>query len=248
MKALVLSCLVAATAVAQVRGDYLFSTHDGRSVQGRVLSETQSGYLVATSTGTQVVAFSNIADMRPLTATTAAATPTQPTLPMGPSPGVVAATPETFDTEHEEAEAGGLHFAVTAGLMLLPTVDPTFTFSAHGNLDWVFGRFGLRLSPGLWLYDRGGAFYVAPEVDAKFLVYLGRVYAFGAGLDAGAAIGGFPQGYLGLSLAPAILRLGSRGQHQLSLQISIPFLRFGSGLDYSAFGLPMTALGYTYRF
>ncbi len=248
MKPFVLSCLIATTALAQVRGEYLFSTNDGRTIQGRVLSETQSGYLVATSTGTQVVVFSSIADMHAVTATPSAAP-----LPTGPRPGVVTATPETYAEVSDRPEAAGsvdgFHVGLGAGLMLLPTDDPTFTLNAQVNLDWVSGHVGFRLSPGVWLYSRGTGFYVAPELDAKFMVYAGRVYSFGVGLDFGLAIGGYTQGYLGASLAPVILRFGSQGQHQVALQISVPFFRMsGINLANSSFGLPMTSLGYTYRF
>ena len=78
--------VVSITASAEVpRGEVMIRTRDGRLIAGKVISETSRGYLLSTAAGTTVVAFTNIADLQPVSAPVVSSlTPPPPPPPVTP--------------------------------------------------------------------------------------------------------------------------------------------------------------------
>lgn len=260
--------LASVTALAYPAGELTFLTRDGRTLRGRILAETPQGYLVAGPKRTELLLYGNISDMR-ATEDQAQLQPVPP--PPPPAPPAVAAAPEPLQAPQypqpvrplgwvqpppavgssgvEEVPPAstrlGFHVGVGGGLLYLPIGYGVFTANAQLNLDWTFGVVGIRISPTLTYYQYYNA-YVAISADTKVHFNIGDIFALGVGLDLGGAPGGGGGLYLGASVAPAIFKLGSRGQHQLALQVSVPVIVTTPRWSY--FGMPMASLGYNYLF
>jgi hypothetical protein len=238
-------------------GELTFFTRDGRALRGRILAETPQGYLVAGPRRTELLPFTNIGDMRAAEGD-AVSSPQPLALALGP-PGLVpvvapegrsgAASPPQAAVRADDSLPGndrlGFHIGLGGGLMVVPLRTGLVTANAQINLDWTFGVIGVRLSPTLGLYQYIGT-YVVASADTKVHFNITEAFSMGVGVDVGASLGLAGGLFAGLSAAPVIIKLGSRGPHQIALQVSLPFLLVGG--SGSTFGGPMGSLGYNYLF
>jgi hypothetical protein len=257
IKSLIASFVVAATALAQPVGEIVIRTRDGKSRQGRVLSETQNGYLFTTAKGTSVIPFESIIDLRSATAAQAATearnAAVAPAVIDAPSPPMVAVAPEAREavpappppppsveasvSPRDNSASRGFHFGLGAsaggGRLGLDA-------GGQGVFDFNFGKTGLRLGLNLGVVVGYGASFLW-SVDGLFHLNVSDVYTLGAGLQVGMMIGGLTAVFAGPVLQPVVIKLGDRGEHQLALTAAIGF---GTLLEprYGA------TIGYTYLF
>ncbi len=125
--------------------------------------------------------------------------------------------------------------------------SPSGSTALRFEIDWTFGRTGVRVSPELLIYNIGAYTWVGGGVDSEFHVNVAKHYAFGVGLRGALVSGANNALFVGLSLTPAIIKLGDSGQHQLTLTVTVPFLAGWSGYAPPFTG-PWGSLGYSYLF
>lgn len=276
--------LALAVEAAPPQGEVVIRTRDGQNKLGRVLSETATGYLLAGPDGTEVVPFTSIVDIRQL-APAANATPApQPVAAPAPAPATDVATyyapnapPPAYSPQPAAPQWApppaappvqvsglaveewierrkGFHFGLGITGQVLPADSGYANAAFQLNLDWTFGRTGLRVAPQVGIYHSRNSWFVA-GVDTTFQVNVAEHYAFGVGLQVGFAAGPYTRLYFAPTLAPVIVKLGDRGQHQLQLTASVPVLQLGTfcspyyGTCYGDnFGYPMGGIGYAYLF
>lgn len=242
--------LLSSFSFAQVRGEVVIQSRDGKAVVGRVITETAKGYLLATATGTQVVEFGDIADIRQLAPVASAAPAAAPLVaappPVAPAVKPVASSPTEWSEvppppPERPADYGvevaapaprpakrdrtGLHFGLglNSGLSVASGV-----YGSLGNGVDVEVQAALDVGfgrPGYRLnVNIGGSIRpyapVTLAVDNLFTFAVGEVFALGGGLQVGLLFGGLAFFQVSPLLQPAILRLGDRGQHHLALTVS----------------------------
>ena len=260
MNALLKSLIVVAvlsgfTAYGKPDGEVVITTRDGKSRQGRVLSETKRGYLVAGPKGTSVIAFADIVDMKDVEV----AEPTPPVnvepvaqpLPVAPPPPPPSApaqpsVEEAIATtrESEKAAREGFHFGLGANLGVR-SGGPIAQGQVH--FDFNFGRPAYRIS--LNFSSPAAEFFVA-HIDNFFHWNFGDHFALGGGIEVGLAWGGgYNFVYLAPVIQPVIVKLGSRGQHQLSATVSVAVLStYNYQFKGSYDGTIQAFAGYSYFF
>ena len=263
MKSLVVVVLVVSSlSFAQPEGEVIIRTRDGKSRQGRVISETQRGFLVAGSRGTSVIEFANIVDMQKVEpvvqAPLVAAAP--PPMPVPAEPVPVASPlppppPERPSVElasdspvPEKGPREGFHFGLGANVGA-NNAGPSAQVQAH--FEFNFGRPVYRISANLGALSMYGIGFFSGSVDNLFQFNIGDVYAFGGGVQVGLALGMGPFLYLAPVLQPVIIKLGERGQHQLSLTGSVVALsttHFVGRIEVSYAGTVQVFAGYSFLF
>lgn len=248
---------------AQPQGDIVIRTRDGKTRLGRILSETSKGYLLTVPDGTQVIEFKNIVDLRQVASAEAASTPTSPP-PMPPAPvaavaPVVEATPppperpvapsvsEVISTEPSvlKPPREGFHFGLGAGAMVLPA-GALAQVQAH--FEFNFGRPVYRISANFGTIGFWGDALIAFGLDNLFQFNVTDVYSFGAGVQVGLTAGTHAFVHVDPIIQPVIIKLGDRGQHQLSLTLSIALLSTYEWNGNSFAGMPQAYLGYSFLF
>ncbi len=255
---IVLVVLVGSSVRAQPEGEVVIRTRDGRSRQGRVLSETQKGYLFAGPRGTSVIEFGDIVDMQKVGAPA----------PVVGAPAVVAAAPVAAPTPvadppslrpvgdviadapvPERISREGFHFGLGASLGVNNSGPSA---QVQGHFEFNFGRPVYRINANVGALLISGASFFALSVDNLFHFNIGDVYALGAGVQVGVAFGG---GYFFACLTPVIqpviIKLGDRGQHQLALTGSVVVastddLHNSNGTSFA--GTVQVFAGYSYLF
>ncbi|MDP1823193.1 MAG: hypothetical protein Q8L48_08130 [Archangium sp.] len=264
-KCLIASFVVAATAFAQPVGELVIRTRDGKSRQGRVLSETKSGYLFTTAKGTSVIPFETIIDMRSANAeppeleprnaeaapvaiasaapaTVATAPAASEAVPPPPPPPAAAPVGEASASAPDSTSARGFHFGlgVSAGGGRLG-----FDAGGHGVFDFNFGKTGFRLGLNLALAVGYGAGFLG-SIDGLLHINLSDFYTLGVGAQVGAIIGDMNVFFVGPVLQPVVIKLGDRGQHQLALTATVGFANYlDRELQTARYG---ATAGYTYLF
>ncbi len=250
LTSLFVSCVVLLSSLsfAQVRGEVVIQSRDGKAVVGRVITETAKGYLIATATGTKVIEFADVADVRQLVPAVSAAPVVAPVapVPVAASP-VVAVTPvpsspaewsevpppppalppapaaevASSSSVERPRSSGGVRFGLGVGLgthLFEGYVSPSA--AVQGMLE-VGSRAAYRLVVNAELASPAGAIVA---VDNLFVYSIGSVFAFGAGLEIGASISTLSYFQLSAVLQPAILKFGQRGQHQVQLTLALTVL------------------------
>ncbi|MDP1824212.1 MAG: hypothetical protein Q8L48_13245 [Archangium sp.] len=262
------SFFVSSLALAQPEGEIIIRTRDGKTRQGRVLSETQKGYLFASQRGTSVIEFTNIVDLQkvevvaeqPVAVTPPVAVAVAPApVVVAPAPiGTVAPPPpppeRPIEVVSDDAPAGekgvreGFHFGIGANLGV-NNGGPSAQVQAH--FEFNFGRPVYRITAnlgGLSMYSDG---FFNGSIDNLFQYNIGDVYAFGAGVQVGVALGFGGFVYVAPVLQPVIIKLGDRGQHQLALTGSVAVLSNWSStgrFEVSWAGTVQVFAGYSYLF
>jgi hypothetical protein len=264
-------------SLAQPRGEIVIQQHTGRAIVGRIISETAKGYLVATSTGTELVEFTSIADIRQLAPVAApvGAPVAQASLAPAPQPRRAVPQPVPVYVDEPASEAAevhdvveparprtsqGFHFGLGASLAvqayrIAPDVGPQATASFEFN----FGRPAYRINANLGLVV-GPYTFINASVDNLFLWSFGRHFSLGAGLQLGGAFA-VTMNFLHVSpvVMPAVLKFGEWSQHQVALTGSVVVLSniqtrvFGDYPNYryeyyTLAGALRFNLGYTYFF
>lgn len=234
--------VVALASSAAWAGDKVLSikTRDGRVLTGRVLSETEQGYLLRTDSRTELVAYANVDDLQTVSAPTVGAaselTPVNPSYQstMAPSAGVsLAAEP------HVEP------YLARRGLHLGFGVQPTFFYygdasplimgaAAQFHMELALGRVDIRFSPqlGFWQsqFYYTGVSTVQLAFEATARINLASFFSLGVGTNQGLAIGFGESCYRSACVVgtgasffmapvmyPAIFKFGEGGMHQVSL-------------------------------
>jgi hypothetical protein len=264
-KSLIASFVIAATAFAQPAGELVIRTRDGKSRQGRVLSETKSGYLFTTAKGTSVIPFETIIDMKSTNAepteaeprnaevapvaiasmapaTVAMASAASESVTPPPPPPAAAPVGEVSASAPESSSARGFHFGlgVSAGGGRLG-----FDGGGHGVFDFNFGKTGFRVGLNLALAVGYGAGLLG-SVDGLLHINLSDFYTLGVGAQVGVIIGNPNVFFAGPVLQPVVIKLGDRAQHQLALTATIGFANFlDRDLMTPSYG---ATVGYTYLF
>lgn len=236
IKSLLVSLVVAVTAFAAPEGEISIRTRDGKTHQGRVLSETQKGYLFSTPTGTLVIEFANIVDLQKLEAAS-----TESARPVAlPSPTSFV---EAANTEQTAPSREGFHFGLGAQVGAYPGGPEAF---AQAHFDFNFGRPAYRINANFGVL--GDLFNAS--VDNLFHFNVGKVYTLGAGVEVGTAFGhGAAVMYVAPVIQPVIIKLGDRGQHQISLTGSIvAFSTYDGNYRVSLSGLLQATAGYSFFF
>lgn len=249
IKSLVAASLFVSTlALAQPEGEVVITTRDGKARQGRVISETQKGYLFASSKGTSVIPFDRIVDIKQVadageekpTSAPAQTTPppapvpapaaiAQTTPPPPPAPSADFATPpppperpaEVSVSEEQLTQRDarkGFHFGLGA---FGGITNGGAAGQAQANFEFNFGVPEYRLTANVGMLTMYGFPFVNVSVDNLFQLNLGDVYAIAAGAQVGVVFGAITSLYLAPVLQPVIIRLGEHGQHRLSLSGSI---------------------------
>ncbi len=255
-------------ALAQPQGEVVIRSRDGKTRIGRILSETSKGYLLSGPDGTAVVEFSSITDIRqlapqaaqaPLAAPSPVAAPpplpapepvraavaeVPPPAPERPAPVPVQELARS-EPVPEARSRDGFHFGLGAGAMFLPT---GLLAQAQAHFDFTFGRPAYRVSANFGTQQLYSSMFVMGSIDNLFQFNVSDLYSFGAGVQVGVAIGPRLYVYLAPVLQPVIIKLGERGQHQLSLTGSIVALSTISYDEYTFAGTPQVFLGYSYLF
>jgi len=212
------------------------------------------------------VEFTNIVDIRQVAPQAAAPVPmTAPVTPSQPvpasSPIAAAPSPGGDVSRHEEiahqvdesapSSREGFHFGVGLGAMALD-IGPLAQVQAH--FDFTFGRPAYRLSANLGIQSMNGTTFASLSVDNLFQFNVNDIYSFGVGLQIGGATSSW-RSYLYASpvIQPVIIKLGDRGQHQLSLTASIVALSTiamngYTGATYTFAGTPQVFVGYSFLF
>lgn len=234
----VATILSATLAAAHPQGEVTIRSRDGKLHSGKILAETGKGYLFSEAGGTQVIEFTDIAELQPAAASPSAA-PVPPAPPSPPPPPVEDAIPspparpaepptgkperrfelERSETQTPHRDATGLHFGMGAGFMVLPL--PSVMGQLQGHLEYRFGRPAYRASANVGFLTRPADAYFQASVDNLFQFHVLDVYAFGAGLQVGVALGTNQFIYLAPVIQPVIIKLGEERQHQLSLSGSL---------------------------
>lgn len=246
IKSLLVVCFVLSSVVlAQPAGEIIIRTRDGKTHQGRVLSETAKGYLLAGPRGASVIEFASIVDLQkveaqePAAQNPAAQNPAVVAAPLAPPPPpaqLVASPPPPpparavdeviAESTPKSRKREGFHFGVGASLGLSNAGPSAF---AHGHFDFNFGWPALRLGLNVGTYSNWIGTMINPSVDSLFHFNIGRVFSLGAGVQLGVTFGeGYFFTYLAPVIQPVIIKLGEGGQHQISLTGSIVAL---SSLD-----------------
>ncbi len=236
-----------ARAATDLSGEVVIQTRDGKTRVGRVLSETEKGYLLKSAAGTEVIAFDQIEDLKRV----ALAPP--------PPPPPVAAETRAAPYEDDDlpraperdwlSERKGFHLGIGAGAFAYPTGGyPSVVgfMTALLPLNFGFGRVDLRVTPqllGLFSATGAGAF---AGVDVQLRINFTRLYTLGVG-SFQTLLFGYNSVFLlwGPTIAPVVLKLGERGQHELSLWLTLP-IPLNASYGYTF--LPLATLGYTYMF
>jgi hypothetical protein len=270
MKSLVAVVLVVgSTALAQSEGEVVIRTRDGKSRQGRVISETQKGFLFAGPRGTSVIEFASIVDLQKVepivqAPLVAAAPPPPPPVPAPSTPAPVVAPvvspvppppPERPSIEvatdapmPEKSRREGFHFGIGANVGF-NNGGPSAQLQAH--FEFNFGRPVYRINANLGALVMYSSGFVSGSVDNLFQFNIGDVYAFGGGVQVGVAVGPVPFLYLAPVIQPVIIKLGERGQHQLSLTGSVVALSTWSSVgqfDVTYAGTVQVFAGYSFLF
>jgi hypothetical protein len=241
------------TASAKPGEEVVITTRDGKSRQGRVLSETRKGYLFSGPKGTSVIAFGDIVDMKNVEAAQptlpepvkvepvaqplpVAPPPPPPSAPAKPSVEEVIATTR----ESEKAEREGFHFGIGANLGIR-SGGPIAQGQVH--FDFNFGRPAYRISVN---FSSPAAEFFVAHIDNFFHWNFGDHFALGGGIEVGLAWGGgYNFVYLAPVIQPVIVKLGGRGQHQLSATVSVAVnYQFKGSYD----GTIQAFAGYSYFF
>lgn len=252
--ALVLA-LTALTSFAQSEDEVIIRTRDGKSRQGRVLSETKKGYLFAGARGTSVIAFADIVDMKKVEAAPPAEVPipvapvvvAAPPPPPPPPPAALPPIDEVVAREPvEKVNREGFHFGIGANVGIR---SGYLIAQGQTHFDFNFGRPAYRISVNFG--SPAGESFVA-HIDNFFHYNFGDVFSMGAGLEVGFAFGGgYSFLYIGPVIQPVIIKLGARGQHQLSVTASMAAfstydLRYAG--SYDGLGTLQVFGGYSYFF
>jgi hypothetical protein len=256
LKSLLALVVVGSTlSFAQPQGELVIRTRDGKTRLGRILSETSKGYLLTGPDGTQVVEFKNIVDLRQVASAEVAPTPTPPP-PMPPPVVAVAPVVEATPPPPERLAAPsvaevisaepsllkppreGFHFGLGAGAMVLPA----------GALAQVQARPVYRISANFGTIGFWGDALIAFGLDNLFQFNVTDVYSFGAGVQVGLTAGTHAFLHVDPIIQPVIIKLGDRGQHQLSLTLSIALLSTYEWNGNSFTGMPQAYLGYSFLF
>lgn len=201
------SVALAADRIATIR------TRDGKTYKGKVLQETDKGYVLRTETDTKLIEYSRIDDLHidgevpatnlavPLPPPAPPSTPAPVAQPPPPPPPSAAPASEldavVAPKDWQEANRG-MHLGFGASALLLPWAAVTdFPLSAgvraQFHLSFGFGLVDVRISPtfGL-LYTSYRAFSVATfhgAVETSARLNLARVFAIGIGTYQGVALG-----------------------------------------------------------
>lgn len=261
-KVLIASLVVVVASFAQPGGEVVIRTREGKSHQGRVISETQKGYLFASGNGTLVIPFESIIDIKPTTSSessssVSAVAPRPETLAMAsPAPTPVAGTSapveaasqptvpavEVTASSSETSTRRGFHFGlgVDAGGGRLGVRG-----GGHGVFDFDFGSKGFQLGLHLGVIAGYGGSFLG-SVDGVLHFNLSDVYSLGIGAQVGALIGADNVFFAGPVLQPVVLKFGDRGQHQFALSTTV-----GVANDFDqevVFVRYEGTLGYTYLF
>ncbi|MDP2276361.1 MAG: hypothetical protein Q8K32_36820 [Archangium sp.] len=226
---LVACFVVASTAFAQPQGEQIIRTRDGKSRQGRVISETQKGYLFSSASGTSVIPFESIVDMSPVSAAQEAP-PLVPTPMVAaavakpstevPAPPVAPAFPAISELRaplEERPSRLGLRFGVGA---LAGASRDGGNFGGQGLLDYTFGRLGYRLALNLGGSVSSSLSFLG-SVDNLVHFNISDVFSLGAGVQVALFQGYLTFLYAGPVLQPVLIKLGNRGQHQLALTATL---------------------------
>ena len=252
----VVSLLVTSIALAEPEGEVVIRTRDGKSRQGRVLSETQKGYLFASARGTSVIEFANIVDMQKVEAAEPIAESPAAPMPIIAAAPIAVSAPEltitqpppppqrpaevmAIDAPRERNVREGFHFGLGANVGV-EDVGPSAHVTAH--FEFNFGRPVYRISANIGALAFRGNTALRLSVDNLFQFNIGDHFALGAGVQAGLllVLGFSAYGYAGPVFQPAIIKLGDRGQHQLSLTGLLAVGGFG--------GLLQVSVGYSFLF
>ncbi len=216
-------------------------TRDGRTVHGRLVSETERGFLVALPDTTVLIPYAEVKELRRGEAT-APAEPSAPAEPAASRPvdlgiGGGALWGPTIAERREG------RFFVVGPLLQLP-------------IEFAGDRLGFRFTPQLGVGFVGPGVwrkYVELSADLQLRVYLGRHYAIGLGgfLGGGLSTSGVPTqienglggyGVVGPSLTPLDLRFGEN-EVQFWVGLAVDFGDGGSGAEDLR-----PALTYAYHF
>lgn len=246
--------LTSSFALAQApSGEVLIRTRAGTTHVGRILSETTKGYLLAGPTGTEVVEFTTIVEVRPL-APQPVPSATQPSPSTPPPPPVKV---DAVHSEESHSTREGFHFGIGAGGLMLPA-GPLGHFQAQ--FEFNFGRVAYRINANVGaLVDFTQPYFIG-SVDNLFHFNVTELYAFSAGLQAGVAFGPFQFVQLGVVIQPVVIKLGDQRQHQLSLTGALSVLsNVAYEVTYDRYlpttyrevtfaGTPQAYIGYSYFF
>jgi hypothetical protein len=186
------------------------------------------------------------------------AAPPPPERPVEPAVTEVAQKAELTPKRSRE----GFHFGLGLGAMALP---PGFMAQLQGHFEFNFGRpvYRISLNAGVVSAAYGGFLHLMFSLDNIFQFNITSWLAAGAGVQVGVAVG-FPFGFVTLSplVQPVVIKLGDRGQHQISVTGAVTVLS-NTGYDegpYNAvtkqydyreinyMGVIQTYLGYSYLF
>lgn len=245
----VVAVLSSSLSFAQPEGEVIIRTRDGKSRQGKVLSETQKGYLFATAKGTSVIAFDKIVEIKnveveevaapaPAAAPTPTPAPVVASAPSTPPPAPQRAPdldftapppPPTRPTEvsiaseqSDRSAREGFHFGLGA---FAGINNGGVTARAQANFEFNFGLPEYRASLNVGYMNMFGASMINVSADNLLQLNFGDVYALAVGVQVGVAAGGIGTYFYGAPvLEPVIIKLGERGQHRLSLSGSVVVL------------------------
>lgn len=249
---LVVSLFASTIALAQPEGEVVITTRDGKTRQGRVLSETAKGYLFATSKGTSVIAFDKIVGIKNVDAVESETAPVPPASASAPvkvaqntpPPAPVAApiidtdftSPPPPPSRPVEAPRSEVSIAaeplqpsertgVHFGVGAFGGLNPGgLSLRAQGNFEFNFGVPEYRASLNISYLNVWGMSALNVSADNLLQLNFGDVYALAFGVQVGVVTGVGTYFYGAPVLEPVIIKLGERGQHRLSLSGSIPVL------------------------
>lgn len=260
-----LAVLLGAGAVYAVppQGEQVIHTKDGRELRGVVTAESQTGYTLRASDGSeQLVPFAEIQDMVPAGEPAVAPPPPPPPMPP-PEPGTPPPpAPEAPQPEQPEepavadwrSERKGFHWSIGAGGMIDPgltstgsssTFNPTFFVGAVPAIRWGFGWLDLQAELMPMGYFRGAtkAFFLG--LNPQLRINFARFYSLGVGLYGAVVISPRVDFLVGPSLSPAIFRFGDMGQHEVRFWMAQPMLATSVGLSSN---ITLLMLSYSYVF
>lgn len=262
--------LLSSFSFAQVRGEVVIQSRDGKAVVGRVITETAKGYLLATASGTQVVEFGDIADIRQLAPVAPAFSAATPSVPASAPVVGTAQRPEASSSpvwsevpppppERPQEPAGEV---VTSGVTDRPRSSSPVRFGLGAGLGTNYlqglgsvsaalqamlevgsGRATYRLVANAELAVPVGGLLA---LDNLFVFSFSEAYAAGAGVQVGAAFTGRTFFQLSPVLQPAILKFGERRQHQLQLTLALTVLSSVESFTLHSRSLGAYTLEYSY--
>jgi hypothetical protein len=249
-------------------GEQVLHTKDGRELRGVVVSQTQTGYVLKTATGTQLVPFADIQDLLPAEGAAPGPLPPPPPPPpqeppppgyeyppppppQQPAPAEEPPPPEAPGPDWRSARKG-FHWSLGAGGMIDPgfggtsTAAPTLAYmvGAVPAVRWGFGWLDVQAELMPMGYFRGATQGLFLGLNPQMRINFVRWYSLGVGLY-GAVV--FSHGIdfcVGPSISPAIFRIGELGQHELRFWTSTTMLATSSGLQ----GVLLMMLSYSYVF